>query len=109
MENPQHKTGSGSGASHCSEFEFATVAGRGNQQSRGCPPKSVTAGETAHSMYPNGECPNCGGRLHGNGYNTVLHCENAEDDAYWYVEPDARPVYCIPNTQMSRTATKDNL
>lgn len=83
----------------CSEFEFATVAGRGNKQSRGCPPKSVTAGETAHhSMYPNGECPNCGGKLHGDGYNAVLRCENAEDDAYWYAEPDARPVYCIPNS-----------
>ena len=48
-------------------------------------------------MYPNGECPNCGGKLHGDGYNAVLRCENAEDDAYWYAEPDARPVYCIPN------------
>ncbi len=39
-------------------------------------------------------CPNCGGELIGDGYNSVVHCENAEEDAYWYVEPDADPIYC---------------
>lgn len=26
----------------------------------------------------------------------VLHCENAVQDDYWSVEPDASPVYCRP-------------
>lgn len=51
-------------------------------------------------MYPNGGCPNCGGKLHGDGFNTVLHCENAEEEAYWYAEPDSRPVYCAPADQV---------
>ena len=59
-------------------------------------------------MSPNGECPNCGGRLHGDGDGTVLHCENAGDDAYWYAEPDARPVYCIPNETSGGTAKTDS-
>lgn len=44
------------------------------------------------SIYPNGECPNCGGQLFGDGVSTVLRCEFADDTPD--VEPDANPVYC---------------
>jgi tRNA(Ile2) C34 agmatinyltransferase TiaS len=37
-------------------------------------------------------CPNCGGRLEGDGYTVVFHCERIECPAD--VEPDANPVYC---------------
>ena len=42
----------------------------------------------------NSTCPNCGGPLAGDGYRTVLHCENADMDKVWECEPDASPVYC---------------
>lgn len=45
-------------------------------------------------MHPNGTCPNCGGPLLGDGYETVLHCEFAEIPDC--VEPDAQPVFCEP-------------
>lgn len=81
-----------------STSEFETVAGRGNEHSHGCPPKSVTAGETAQiSMYANGECPHCGSPLIGDGYRDVLHCENAEPESYECHEPDAQPVLCANN------------
>ncbi|MCP4256845.1 MAG: hypothetical protein GY774_04860 [Planctomycetes bacterium] len=44
-------------------------------------------------------CPNCGGELIGDGYNSVIHCENVKEDAYWFVEPDADPVYCDETNQ----------
>ena len=44
--------------------------------------------------YGYGPCPRCGGDLIGDGYNTVLHCENAEEAAYEFHEPDAQPVLC---------------
>ena len=37
-------------------------------------------------------CKHCGGRMEGDGYSVVLHCEYVEDtDGY---EPDANPLYC---------------
>jgi len=42
----------------------------------------------------NGECPNCGSPLIGDGFNTVLHCENADEEAYEFSKPDATPIYC---------------
>ena len=48
-------------------------------------------------------CPNCGGKIIGDGYTVVLHCENAEIPAG--TEPDATVIYCNPveniiNTKM---------
>jgi len=37
-------------------------------------------------------CPICGGKILGDGYTTVLHCENA--DPALDVEPDAAVIYC---------------
>jgi uncharacterized protein (DUF983 family) len=42
-------------------------------------------------------CPVCGGTMIGDGYTTVLHCENADESTYADHEPDARPVYCPPH------------
>lgn len=42
-------------------------------------------------------CPNCGERLTGDGYSTVLHCPNA-DTSWQYAEPDAAPIYCDVDT-----------
>jgi len=39
-------------------------------------------------------CPNCGGTMEGDGYTEVMHCENADYEAYFDHEPDASPVYC---------------
>lgn len=52
---------------------------------------------------PNGCCPHCGGKILGDGCTTVRHCENADlDDTarfpYGQPEPDANPVYCLPQT-----------
>lgn len=30
----------------------------------------------------------------GDGYTAVAHCENADESAYEFHEPDAGPVYC---------------
>jgi len=40
------------------------------------------------------QCPKCGGSMIGDGYTTVLHCENADEPTYEFLEPDAGPVYC---------------
>lgn len=37
-------------------------------------------------------CPNCGGDLVGDGYTSVIHCEEVDPDPW--LEPDANPVYC---------------
>ena len=37
-------------------------------------------------------CPVCGGKLIGDGYTTVVHCENV--DMPFDIEPDANPVFC---------------
>lgn len=39
-------------------------------------------------------CSKCGGDMIGDGYTTVSHCENADEDKYWNHEPDANPVEC---------------
>lgn len=45
-------------------------------------------------------CPNCGGTLIGDGYTSVLHCENAEDlDAIAEAEADAGPIYCAKRVE----------
>lgn len=39
-------------------------------------------------------CKDCGGALIGDGYKTVLHCEEAPEELYNDREPDANPVMC---------------
>ncbi len=39
-------------------------------------------------------CPKCGGDIIGDGYNSVAHCEYAEETSYEFHEPDAEPVPC---------------
>ena len=38
-------------------------------------------------------CKNCGGAMSGDGYTTVLHCEEVDVIGEGY-EPDAKPVWC---------------
>lgn len=40
------------------------------------------------------QCNKCGGDLIGDGYTTVMYCENADESTYEYHEPDAGPVEC---------------
>lgn len=37
-------------------------------------------------------CPNCGGLLFGDGFNTLVHCEFVENIEEY--EPDAGPIFC---------------
>ena len=37
-------------------------------------------------------CPICGGRMLGDGYSVVSHCENV--DLPMDVEPDSDPIFC---------------
>ena len=37
-------------------------------------------------------CPNCGGQMIGDGFNSVRICENAPE--YPDMEPDCGPIYC---------------
>lgn len=39
-------------------------------------------------------CPNCGEDLEGDGYTTVFHCPNADEDQVSCAEPDANPIPC---------------
>ena len=77
----------------------ATGATAADSQSTSSEPKGSLAATPApaYSIYPNGTCPNCGGPLLGDGYRTVLHCEQAGDIDE--IEPDARPVFCSPDNQ----------
>jgi hypothetical protein len=76
--------------------KFATVAGAEVAPRA----ESVTAGKTAQfSMYANGTCPRCGGEIFGDGYRSVLHCENAEPESYEFHEPDAAKVLCVPQPE----------
>lgn len=52
-------------------------------------------------------CPNCGGTFLGDGYQTVRHCENADDEAYFGVEPDAGIVLCRPEAIELRFRPED--
>lgn len=40
-------------------------------------------------------CPVCGGKIIGDGYTIVFHCENI--DYPMDIEPDADPIYCELN------------
>lgn len=40
----------------------------------------------------NGTCPNCGGKIIGDGYTTPLRCEEATADDL--TEPDGRVILC---------------
>ena len=42
-------------------------------------------------------CPNCGGTMLGDGFNTVRHCEFSDDVPD--IEPDAGPIFCKENTE----------
>jgi len=46
------------------------------------------------SKEPTYTCPNCGGDIIGDGYNTAQHCEFADESLYDDHEPDSKPVYC---------------
>lgn len=37
-------------------------------------------------------CPVCGGRIYGDGFSVVWHCENL--DGPFFVEPDSAPLFC---------------
>ena len=39
-------------------------------------------------------CSKCNGELVGDGYTTVMHCENADENQYYGKEPDAEVVEC---------------
>ena len=39
-------------------------------------------------------CKICGGMMLGDGYQDVLHCENAHWNDYGWLTPDSNPVYC---------------
>ena len=39
-------------------------------------------------------CKKCNGGMVGDGYTTVLHCEDADPDKVMCAEPDADPVLC---------------
>lgn len=36
-------------------------------------------------------CKNCGDYMEGDGYRKVIHCPNADSEAYDYSEPDSNP------------------
>jgi hypothetical protein len=40
------------------------------------------------------ECSVCGGKMVGDGYNTVMHCEHFDGDLSCY-EPDHAPIECF--------------
>ena len=44
-------------------------------------------------------CENCGSTMEGDGYTVVFHCEYADEETYWYHEPDADPVDCKLSTE----------
>jgi len=39
-------------------------------------------------------CPLCGGSIIGDGITFALHCENANEEDYYYKEPDAPITLC---------------
>jgi hypothetical protein len=39
-------------------------------------------------------CPNCGGRMLGDGVTFVKHCEESLEEDYACREPDSTPVHC---------------
>ena len=55
-------------------------------------------------------CNDCGGALIGDGYKTVLHCEEVPEELYSESEPDANPIMCGFNakSQQKRNTTADH-
>lgn len=49
---------------------------------------------TPEPVPPTTYCPNCGGKLLGDGVTMVRHCENA--DVPLDVEPDSDVIFCKP-------------
>lgn len=39
-------------------------------------------------------CNKCGGRMIGDGFTEIIHCENAEYESYYDLPPDDTPVEC---------------
>jgi len=52
------------------------------------------------------QCPNCGGKMEGDGYTIVRHCERV--DAPNDVESDAPPIYCSEPLYESHITTKES-
>lgn len=44
-------------------------------------------------------CPNCGGDIIGDGYTTVLHCEQADEDEVMDADPDSQLICCKPDQE----------
>ena len=51
-------------------------------------------------------CKECGSEMLGDGYSEVIHCAYASDDTYMYVEPDADPIYCVLDEDMTTRLMK---
>tara|TARA_R100001594_G_C3904841_1_gene231822 strand:- start:14 stop:184 length:171 start_codon:yes stop_codon:yes gene_type:complete len=49
---------------------------------------------TFNELWGLHHCSKCNGALIGDGYTTVMHCENADEDKYYGKEPDAKVVEC---------------
>lgn len=45
-------------------------------------------------------CPVCGGEMVGDGFHTVIHCENAEYGDYYDQAPDSNPVECCDEKEV---------
>ena len=52
-------------------------------------------------------CSDCGGTLIGDGYSTVVHCEEAQEELYSESEPDANPVMCGFNAKPTNAKAFD--
>ena len=55
-------------------------------------------------MFSHGNCPRCNEQLEGDGYAYVLYCPNIDDLAHDLIEsmePDADPVYCDLDLELS--------
>lgn len=44
--------------------------------------------------------------MEGDGHKIVFHCPNAEQESYWYHEPDASPVYCKEKVDEEKVKTE---
>ena len=72
-------------------FHLPKASAQGRPSSAGTPRgDTAPAGDGRYFQ----DCPHCGSPLHGDGYKTVLHCENADLEKVWETEPDASPVLC---------------
>ncbi len=40
------------------------------------------------------QCEKCGGTMVGDGFNTIMHCEFADEETYYDKAPDEGPIYC---------------